>query len=58
MPHMEHSEIITAAVDIARRRRAVLDQMREAFEHGDDDKALKLARNLCGLNNEKSNRVN
>jgi hypothetical protein len=58
MPTMQHSEVITAAVDIARRRRAVLDQMREAFEHGDDNKVLTLARNLCGLNNEKSNRVN
>jgi hypothetical protein len=53
---------ITGAVDaileVGRQRKVVLDQLRTALQSGDDSQALDLARQLCGLQNEESNRVN
>lgn len=59
--------ILDVALAIAERRRNVLSRLRAALEAGQDAEALKLARELCGLenlststqfNDETSHRVN
>jgi len=52
------SGIVDAILEVGRQRAALLEEMRSALESGDDSKALNLARQLCGLGNEESNRVN
>jgi hypothetical protein len=52
------SGIVDAIVEVGRQRKMLLDQMRSALESGDGEKALAFARRLCGLNNEKSTRIN
>jgi hypothetical protein len=50
--------LIDAALEVSERRRAILERMRKAFEIGNDQEALSLAKELCGVNNEqKSNRT-
>ena len=53
---------ITGAVDaileVGRRRKAVLEELRCALQSGNDREALNLARQLCGLQNETSDRTN
>ena len=50
--------IVTAALDVSKRRAAVLERMKAAFELDDTLQALDCARELCGLKNETGNRVN
>ena len=51
--------IVTAALEVSKRRAAVLERMRTALETNDTLNALEYARELCGLKtNETSNRVN
>jgi len=50
--------IYEAALKIAQKRQEILSHMRAALETGDNVQALELARNLCGLSDETSNRVN
>jgi hypothetical protein len=52
--------MVTAALEIAARRKAVLASMRKALESGNESQALQFARQLCGLesNHETSNRAN
>jgi hypothetical protein len=54
------NELIAKAVEIAGRRRETLSSLRNALERRDDQGALALARQYCGLTDEKtqSNRVN
>jgi hypothetical protein len=40
--------LVSAALEIAMRRKAVLVSLRDALELGDNDKALQFARQLCG----------
>lgn len=41
--------LIDAALEIAERRAHTLRQLRDALVSGDDEKALSLARKVCGL---------
>lgn len=44
--------ILDAAYEIARKRRAMLLELRNALLNGDDQAALRHARQLCGLQDE------
>ena len=46
--------LVDAAIGIADARRKILQHMRTALEAGDNAEALKFARELCGLENEKA----
>jgi hypothetical protein len=46
--------VIDAAIEIADARREILRRMRNALMAGDNAEALNLARELCGLENEKN----
>jgi hypothetical protein len=50
--------IVDAILEVGKQRAALLGKLRVALESGDDSKALLLARQLCGLGNEESNRTN
>ena len=50
-------ELLETALDIARERRDILVKLKAALEAGDDARALELARQLCGVDYEKSNRT-
>ena len=52
------SGILDAILEVGRQRKMLLDQMRSALESGDGEKALVFARRLCGVDNEKSARIN
>jgi hypothetical protein len=45
----EAKGLVDAALEISMRRKAVLGLMRKALESGDEEQALKFARQLCGL---------
>jgi len=44
-------DLVHAALEISMRRRAVLSLMRKALESGDEEHAIKFAKQLCGLEN-------
>jgi hypothetical protein len=51
--------LVDAAIEIACKRRKTLNRLRAALEIHDDAEALRVARELCGLEDEKTgNRVN
>jgi hypothetical protein len=50
--------IVDAILEVGRQRAALLEDLRSALQCGNEPKALHLARQLCGLDNEESNRVN
>jgi len=50
--------IVDTILEVGRQRKAVLDQLRAALQSGDSPQALNLARQLCGLQNEESARIN
>ena len=50
--------IVDAILEVGRQRAALLEDLRSALQSGNERKALHLARRLCGLENEESNRVN
>lgn len=53
------SGIVDAILEVGRQRNALLIRLRAALQSGDDNHALTLARQLCGLqNNEESGRTN
>jgi hypothetical protein len=56
-PDVSLSGIVDAILEVGRQRKIVLNQLRAALQSGDDRQALALARQLCGLLNEKSHRV-
>ena len=47
------SGVLDAALEISRERRETLANLRSALESGNDNEALKLAKELCGLTDEK-----
>jgi hypothetical protein len=47
--------LLDVAIAIANERRDTLQNMRHALMAGDDQTALKCARKLCGLHDEKCN---
>ncbi len=51
------SGIVQAIVYVGQQRSSILSFLREALKAGDNDKALDLARQLCGLTNAKSTRI-
>jgi len=55
---MNTAGVIEAILEVGRQRKAVLDRLRMALESGNNARALKLARQLCGLQNEESDRTN
>ena len=46
--------VFDVALEIARDRQETLRRLRSALKTGDDGGALKLARKLCGLENEET----
>jgi hypothetical protein len=52
------SGLVDAILEAGRQRKELLDQMRNALESGNLEKALICARRLCGLDHEKSSRIN
>ncbi len=51
------SQIVVKALEIARKRRNILGQMREAIRTNDRDLVFELARKLTGLSDEECNRA-
>lgn len=50
--------VLDVALEIAKKRRNTLDRLRAALQQGNDVEALKLARELCGVDHEqKSHRT-
>ncbi len=47
------SGVLNAALEIADKRRETLARLRAALEKGDDTEALKVARALCGVDDEQ-----
>jgi hypothetical protein len=45
--------VFEAALEVGRRRRDLLEQMRKALENHNDQEALRLAKQLCGLEDEQ-----
>ncbi len=45
--------VLDAALEIASKRRNTLSRLRAALEQGNDVEALKLARELCGIDHEQ-----
>jgi hypothetical protein len=57
--HIAISGIVDAILEVGRQRNSLLSQLRSALQSGQDDVALVLARQLCGISNheEESNRT-
>jgi len=51
------SQLVQMAVEITRRRRKLLEEMREAVRLGDREGVFELARQITGLGDEERNRV-
>jgi hypothetical protein len=51
------SQIIEKALEISRKRRGYLEEMRLAIQAGDKDSVFALARKLTGLSDEKCHRT-
>jgi len=55
------SGVVDAILEVGRQRMIVLDNLRAALQSGDSDRALGLARQLCGLyeeGNRTDSRIN
>jgi len=52
--HESLSGIVDVILAVAAERKCILTRMRQALERGDDVLVLKLARQLCGVPDEKS----
>ena len=53
------SGIVDAILEVGRQRNALLTQLRAALQSDQDNEALAIARQLCGISNhEESHRVN
>ncbi len=50
--------LVGAAVEIAKRRSALLDRVKKAVLSSDNGTAIELMKKYVGLTDEKSNRVN
>jgi len=51
------SQIVVKALEIARKRRTILEQMREAIRTNDRELVFELARKLTGLSDEERSRI-
>jgi hypothetical protein len=49
--------LIDAALQISSQRREILTRMRSALQKGDDLAALKYARELCGLAEQRKGKI-
>jgi hypothetical protein len=52
------SGVVDAILEVGRQRNVLLVRLRAALQSGDNTQALNLARQLCGLQNEESTRIN
>jgi len=52
------TEMIEKALEIGKKRRAILSQMREAIRSNDRETVFQLARKLTGLSDEECHRTN
>lgn len=52
-----HSGLVEKVLEIAGKRRRILEEMRRAVRAGDKDAVFVLARKLTGLSNEKRHRT-
>ena len=52
-----NSQIIEKALEISRKRREYLEEMRRAVQAGDKDYVFDLARKLTGVSDEKCHRA-
>jgi uncharacterized protein YjgD (DUF1641 family) len=52
------SGVVDAILEVGRQRKAILDHLRNALQSGATEEVLALARQLCGLTDETSHRVN
>jgi hypothetical protein len=52
------SGVVDAILEVGRQRNVLLVRLRSALQSGDNTQALNLARQLCGLQNEESARIN
>lgn len=52
------SGVVDAILEVGRQRKAILDHLRSALQSGATEEVLALARQLCGLTDETSHRVN
>ena len=52
-----HAQLVDKALEISRRRRRALAELREAVRAGDKDKVFSLAQKLTGVTDEKRNRT-
>jgi hypothetical protein len=50
-------QIIEKALEISRKRRGYLEEMRRAVQAGDKDSVFALAQKLTGLSNEECHRT-
>ena len=51
-------QLLDKILEIARKRREILEQMRRAIEAGDKESVLWHAKKLTGLNDEECRRIN
>ena len=59
MSNGDLSNILAAALEVSKRRAAILNRMRTALEQNETLQALEYARQLCGLKTDETiNRVN
>jgi hypothetical protein len=52
------AEMIETLLEIGKKRRAILSQIREAIRSNDHEAVFQLARKLTGLSDEECNRTN
>ncbi len=52
-----YGSLIEKALEISRKRRQILEQLRQAIRAGDKDAVFSLARKLTGLSDEERNRI-
>lgn len=53
------ANLVDAVVEVGRQRAALLRSLKAALQCGNNEEALRLSRELCGLSNdEESNRAN
>jgi hypothetical protein len=48
-PQLSLSGVVDAILEVGHRRKSLLDQLRSAFDSGNESQALGFARQLCGL---------
>ena len=52
------TQLVEKALEVSRKRRHALEQLREAVRAGDKDKVFSLAQKLIGVTDEKRDRTN